>query len=182
MERMHTRIFAHAPWRCSCTCGLSYKGQSDWHEWQESQDPTHSLTLHITHRNIQLKKSHLLEGNLEKREAPLSKQGWKKQWASHGLLVGKDECKPPHDHLTSTSRLTFLTTVLPAHGADSTARVGRKELYAKEGQWAQRTGGQAASGQAELWEAALGGSLLESEVRRSGFWSSLISSMTLNCS
>lgn len=39
----------------------------------------------------------------------------------------------PHDHLTSISRLTFSTTVLTAHGADSTASVGRKELYAKEG-------------------------------------------------
>lgn len=117
----------------------------------------------------------------KKRGSPI-KAGMKKAVSKPWAASGEGWVQAPHDHLTSISRLTFLTTVLPAHGADSTARVGRKELYAKEGQWAQRTGGQAAPGQAELWEAALGGSLLESEVRRSGFWSSLISSVTLNCS
>lgn len=56
-----------------------------------------------------------------------SKAGMKKAVSKPWPVSGEGWVQAPHDHLTSRSRLTFLTTVLPAHGADSTACVGRKD-------------------------------------------------------
>lgn len=142
---------------------------------------------HITPRNTPLKKSpHLLEGNPGKKSSHI-KAGMTKWWAKPQSTVWVRMSARPYDlwSMISISRLTFSTTVLRAHGADSTARVGGKELHAKEGQWVQRTGGQVGPGHTELWEAALGkASQFLPRVR--GQESKVLvlatSSVTLNCS
>lgn len=46
--------------------------------------------------------------------------------------VGKDvSANPPWGHMSSVSRLTFSTMAGTAHGADSTATLGRKRVILK---------------------------------------------------
>lgn len=136
IERMHTHM--HLDVLAASLAWAIGSVMTDINERNpRTQHTSTASELHITHRNTQLKKSfHLLEKNLdpggERGGAPISKQGWKSSEQIMACYVGKNDYKTPWP-LDQYKQTDLFNNCSTAHGADSTASVGRKELYAKEG-------------------------------------------------